>query len=396
MLPESGNRAGCSTKNQMASLPPTPGLPAQWSTRAVFFMLGFSTAAWAPLIPFIKTRLSLSENTLGLLLLCIGVGSMVTMPLAGALAARVGCRVVMVVSTVLICAVLPLLTVLSSVPVLGAVLALFGAGIGSLDCVMNIQAILVERASGRAMMSGFHGAFSLGGLAGAAGVIASLSAGASPLAAASGVAAATLLALVFAARHFLPYGSTREGPAFAVPHGVVLFIGLLCFVVFLAEGSVTDWSAVFLTGLRGMAPSHAGLGYVAFALTMTVCRLAGDPVVQRLGGRNVMALGGSIAAGGMALAALVPSWRSGLLGYVLVGVGCCNLVPVLFTAAGRQRAMPENVAMPAVTTLGYAGILAGPAAIGFIAHAVSLPVAFLTVAALLLGVAASGRVLPAD
>ncbi len=380
----------------MPETTPVPGPPAQWSTRAAFFMLGFSTAAWAPLIPFVKARLDLSENTLGLLLLCIGIGSMVAMPLAGALTARYGCRPVLIVSAGLIGVVLPLLTIVGRTPALGVVLALFGAGIGAFDCAMNIQAILVERASGRAMMSGFHGLFSLGGLAGAGGVIALLSADASPFAAASGVAVGTLLVLALAARHFLPHGSAREGPAFAVPHGVVLGLGLLCCVVFLAEGSVVDWSAVFLANLRGMAPSHAGVGYVAFALTMTLGRLTGDPVVQRFGGRTVTTLGGGIAAGGMTLAALVPSWQWALLGYVLLGAGCCNIVPVLFTAAGRQRAMPENVAVPAITTLGYAGILAGPAAIGFIAHAASLPVAFLVVALLLLGVTASGRILPTD
>ena len=359
-------------------------------------MLGFSTTAWAPLIPFVKARLGLSENTLGLLLLCVGIGSMIAMPLAGALAARVGCRPVLVVAAALICLALPGLTVVSSVPVLGMVLAVFGASAGSFDCAMNIQAILVERASRRAMMSGFHGLFSLGSLAGAGGVTAALSVGASPFAAAAAVAAGSLLTLALAARHFLPDGSEREGPAFAIPHGRVLFLGALCFIVFLAEGSVTDWSAVFLTSLRGMSPSHAGLGYVAFALTMTAGRLAGNPLVQRFGGLTVMTLGSGLAAAGMGLAALVPSWQWGLLGYVLVGAGCCNIIPVLFTAAGRQRTMPENVAVPAIITLGYAGILTGPAAIGFIAHAASLPVAFLVVALLLLGVTASGRIFPAD
>jgi MFS family permease len=172
-----------------------------------------------------------------------------------------------------------------------------------------------------------------------------------------------------------------------------LFIGVLCFIMFMTEGAVLDWSAVFLTSARGMETSYAGLGYAAFALTMTIGRLLGDRIVQRFGGTNIIIFGGLCAAAGFALATLVLAWQVALLGYALVGVGCSNIVPVLFTSVGRQTIMPESVAVPAITTLGYAGILVGPAAIGFAGHVASLSAAFLIVAFLLLGVAASGRVL---
>jgi MFS family permease len=154
---------------------------------------------------------------------------------------------------------------------------------------------------------------------------------------------------------------------------------------------VLDWSAVFLTSVRGMDASYAGLGYAAFALTMTVGRITGDRIVQRHGRSNVIVFGGLCAALGFAFAALVPYWQIALLGYALVGVGCSNVVPVLFTSVGRQTVMPEHVAVPAITTLGYAGILAGPALIGLVARAASLSVAFLMLAIMLLGVAAGGR-----
>jgi MFS family permease len=172
-----------------------------------------------------------------------------------------------------------------------------------------------------------------------------------------------------------------------------LFIGILCFVVFLTEAAVLDWSAVFLTSTRSVEPAYAGIAYAAFALTMTVGRLTGDAVVQRIGGGTVVVFGGLCAAAGLTLATLVPVWGAAILGFALVGAGCSNIVPVLYTAVGRQKAMPEHVAVPAITTLGYAGILAGPAMIGLIAHMTSLPIAFLGVAILLVLVAASGRVL---
>lgn len=371
--------------------PFVPGRLEQMSTRIAFFIAGFGLAAWAPLVPYAKARAGLDEATLGLLLLCLGAGSILAMPISGLLATRFGCRRVLVVGTILICLSLPLLATASTLPLLIATLFMFGAGLGAVDSTVNLQAVIVERASGRHMMSGFHGLFSVGGIAGAAGVSALLALGLSPLWAIAAVVVLILAALAKAAPHLLPYGSESSGPAFAVPHGVVLFIGVLCFIVFLAEGAMLDWSAVFLTTEKSLGEAYAGLGYAAFALTMTVGRLLGDTIVRRLGARRVIVLGGLFAAFGMALATLAPNWELSLLGYALVGVGCSNIVPVLYTAVGKQTVMPESIAVPAITTLGYAGILAGPAAIGFIAHASSLSLAFLLITALLLGVAISGR-----
>ena len=374
-------------------MPLVPGRLEQMSTRIAFFIAGFGLAAWAPLVPYAKARAGLDEATLGLLLLCLGAGSILAMPVAGILATRYGCRRVLVGGTLLICLALPLLATVSAIPLLIATLFLFGAGLGAVDSTVNLQAVIVERASGRNMMSGFHGLFSVGGIAGAAGVSALLALGLSPLWAIVVVIVLILAALLKAAPHLLPYGSESSGPAFAVPHGVVLFIGLLCFTVFLAEGAMLDWSAVFLTSEKSIDEAYAGLGYAAFALTMTAGRLMGDTIVRRLGARLVIVLGGLFAATGMALATLASSWELALLGYALVGAGCSNIVPVLYTAVGKQTVMPEHIAVPAITTLGYAGILAGPAAIGFIAHASSLGSAFLLITAMLLAVAISGRIL---
>ena len=373
--------------------PLKPGRQEQMSTRIAFFIAGFGVAAWAPLVPYAKTRAGLDEGTLGLLLLCLGVGSIIAMPVAGALASRFGCRRVLTIGTLLICVALPLLATVSSIPWLVASLFLFGAGLGAVDSTVNLQAVIVERASGKTMMSGFHGLFSLGGIAGAAGVSTLLGLGLAPLEAISVVILFLLAALFKAAPHLLPYGSESSGPAFARPHGVVLFIGLLCFVVFLAEGAMLDWSAVFLSTERQIADAYAGLGYAAFALAMTVGRLTGDAIVRRLGTQKVIVCGSLTAAAGLALITLAPAWEAALVGCALVGGGCSNIVPVLYTAVGKQKVMAESIAVPAITTLGYAGILAGPAAIGFIAHASSLSLAFILIALMLVGAAVSGRIL---
>ncbi|WP_407310998.1 MFS transporter [Pseudomonas sp. nanlin1] len=370
-----------------------PGREAQMATRVAFFIGGFAMSAWAPMVPLAKARAALSEGSLGLLLLGLGAGSILAMPLAGYLCARFGCRRVILTAGLGICLILPLLATVSALPWLVLAVLVFGASLGSLDCAMNIQAVLVEKASGRAMMSGFHGLFSVGCIAGAAGMTGLLSLGLAPLAAVCGVIVLTLLALFKAAPHLLPYGNDSDGPLFAWPRGIVLFLGALCFIVFLTEGAMLDWSAVYLVSWRDMDPTYAGLGYAAFATTMTIGRLTGDAIVSRLGGARVTIAGGLLAAVGLALSLWVPAWEAALLGYALVGAGCSNIVPVLYSAVGRQTSMPQSAAIPAMTSLGYAGILMGPAAIGLLAHLSDLSVALGSLILLLLFVAASGRYL---
>lgn len=382
------------------TLPDTPAhrKPAasraeQHSTRLLFLLAGFSAAAWASLVPVAKAATGVNEGQLGLVLLCLGIGSLLAMPVSGVVSTRHGCRKVLMVCGVALCACLPLLASVQNVFTLAAALFFFGAMIGTFDCVMNIQAVIVERDSKRPLMSGFHGFFSLGGLLGAATTSAIMDLGVSPFATVSAIALAGVLLLMGIRRHVLPYGNPAEGPPFALPRGEVLFLGMLCMTVFLVEGSMMDWSAVMLTENHGMPVAQAGYGFAAFSLTMTFGRLTGDRIVARVGRRSVVTVGGLLAMGGILLATLVPLWQAALLGYAMVGLGCSNIVPVLFTAVGRQTSMPQSVAVPAMSTLGYAGVLAGPAAIGFIAHHSSLPMAFLLVAALMLFVAISGRFL---
>jgi predicted MFS family arabinose efflux permease len=357
------------------------------ATRFVFLIVGFVAAAWACLVPFAKANTELDEGTLGLALLCLGVGSILAMPTAGALSTRYGCRVVLTTSSLIACAALPPLATVSSAPLLAVVLFVFGAALGSADCVMNVQAVIVERAGAKPLMSGFHAFYSLGGIIGAASMSILLMLGATPFSSTLAALAVVVPAVLVAYPNLLPYGNPAVGPAFAIPRGIVLFLGALCFVVFLVEGSMLDWSAVLMTERRGTGPAEAGWAFVSFSVAMTLGRLVGDKVIAKMGRRPVVAIGGLLAAGGIALAALVSIRVIALLGYALVGVGCSNIVPILFTAVGRQKTMPQAVAVPAITTLGYAGILAGPSGIGFIAHHSNLSVAFLSVATLMVAVA---------
>lgn len=369
-----------------------PGVPEQNATRLAFFIAGLAMATWAPLVPFAKTRIAIDDGSLGLLLLCIGVGSIMAMPLTGLLTGKFGCRRVILLAGIALCIDLPLLVLMDSTLGMALALLLFGAAIGMIDVAMNIQAVVVERASNRAMMSGFHGFFSIGGIAGAGGVSALLWLGLGPLQATLIAVVAILVLLLIASKNLLrESGGDKEGPMFVLPRGWVMFIGLLCFIMFLAEGSMLDWSALYLTTMRGMDHNQAGLGYALFSIAMTIGRLNGDRVVNAMGRYQVLLLGSLCAAIGLALAITIDSAIASLIGFMLVGVGASNVVPILFSAAGNQRVMPANLAIASVTTVGYAGILAGPAVIGLIAQVSSLTFALACVAALLLIVTASAK-----
>ena len=361
------------------------------STRIAFLIAGLLMSAWAPLVPLVKARAGLDDGGLGLLLLGLGGGSIAAMPFAGYLTAHYGCRQVVIWATIVLCAVLPLLSTMEWLPGLVIAVIIFGASMGMLDCAMNIQSVIVEKNSGQALQSGFHGLYSVGGIVGAGAMTALLTFGLDPLIAALCIVTTVLGSLYKAAPTLLTYGTERGGPLFAVPRGIVLLLGTLCFIVFLTEGAMLDWSAVFLVSNRGLEPSIAGLGYASFAAAMTVGRLTGDAIVSKLGGVRVVVLGGLCAAAGMIVSLGIDGWPASLIGYALVGAGCSNIVPVIFTAVGRQQRMPQAVAIPAVISMGYAGILIGPVFIGAVAHLSTLSFALGCLIVLLFFVSAAAR-----
>lgn len=359
------------------------GRRQQWATRTGFLIAGTAMSAWAPLVPVAKARVGVDDGALGLLLLCLGLGSIAAMPIVGILAGRFGCRAVIIISSLVLAIVLPMLAVVDTVPGLAVALALFGASVGAVDVAINIQAVMVEKDSGRNMMSGFHGLFSVGGIVGAGGMSILLGASVSPWIATLMFSALVLALLGLSWRSLLPYGNQETGhtPLFTLPHGVVAFIGLLCFLIFLGEGAVLDWSALFLIGAHSVDPAQAGFGYTMFALAMTAGRLSGDWIVKTFGGLKIVVGGGLISALGFVLSVAAPTQLLAFVGFLLVGLGASNMVPVLFTAAGRQTRLPPSHAIAAITTIGYSGMLIGPAAIGFVAQHWNLGAGFILVAA---------------
>jgi MFS family permease len=356
------------------------------ATRIVFFTVGIGFAVWAPLVPDAKSRLGLDEAVLSFLLLALGIGALVALPLAGRWVQAHGPRAVMLAGGALFCALMPALALAPSLPLLGAALALFGASTAAVDIAMNAQAVQVERATGRVLMSGFHGAYSVGALTGSLAMTLLLAAGLPPPWCAALLGAACAAALLGHAGGLLPSACDAAPRRLVWPRGRLALLGALCFAAFLLEGSVLDWSGVFIRFELGADPSRAGLGFGAMSLAMAFGRLAGDHVVRRLSAAAVLRTGAGLAASGFALAALVPSLPVFLGGCAPIGLGVANMVPILFSAAGRVPDLPEGMAIAAVATPGYAGLLAGPVLVGWAAQAISLPVAFAVLGILALAI----------
>jgi predicted MFS family arabinose efflux permease len=370
------------------------GFRARLSTRLSFLVAGLVMASWAPQVPYAKARLGLDESAFGLLLLCLGIGSVLAMQVIGAVVARIGSRPVVLISGAGLCLTLPWLACASTVSSLAICLLVFGASIGSIDVAMNVHAVEVEQAAAEPLMSGFHGMYSLGGLVGAAGGTALLSSGLRPVIAATVAAIVAAVLLALAAPGLLRSKSVQGAPLIAIPRGIVILIGILAFVAFLTEGALLDWSALLLTGSFGIPAAQAGIGYALFSVAMAFGRLTGDPVVRRLGQQRVLLCGGLVVTAGFVLLLLWPSAWVAAGGFLLIGLGVANLVPILFSAAGRQNAMSPALAVASMTTLGYAGILIGPVAIGFIASLTSLRAAFAALALIMLGFPVFRRRIP--
>jgi len=353
------------------------------ATRLSFWVAGFAIACWAPLVPYAKERLGVDDAGLGLLLFCLGVGSVVAMPITGVLSSRLGPRPIIGAAGIALALLLPMLAVAATPLALGLALFAFGASIGSIDIAINVHAVEVERASSRPLMSGFHAMFSIGGFAGASAMTFLLSAHVDALFSAMMGSALLASAIAVAWPRLLQGSSDAQGPLLVRPRGGVLLLAALAAITFLVEGAMLDWSALLLIDTNLVTSAHGGLGYTMFAIAMTLGRIVGDRVVALVGDRGTLRWGGLIAIAGLAAVLLAPGPGVALLGFLLIGLGASNIVPVLFRQAGAQRAMPAGLAVAAITTVGYAGILIGPAAIGFVARASSLPQAFWMLAALL-------------
>ncbi len=361
------------------------------ASRIGFFIAGFGLAIWAPLVPYVRLHIPMTDATFGLMLLCIGVGSLCCMPLSALLTNRFSIRRCLFTITLILLVALFIMATASSLVLLGAALFLFGGSLGVLDVILNIQGLSIENRANRSMMSNFHGMFSVGTIVGAVLMIVLLTIGLPALISTLVAIAAILLLSVFALRGYLDERTLRGKDAFIWPNGWILLVGLMCFIVYLAEGVMLDWSALYLIEDKHIATAQAGLGYASFSAMVATGRFLGDGLVQLLGRVRLIVGGGLLAASGIILSIVTEHWAIALVGYALCGLGCANVSPVLISSLSKQTHMPTHLAITAATTIGFAGVLAGPAMMGAVAHYSSLSAAFSVLAGALLIVAALGH-----
>ena len=387
--------------SRTALIDPEIQLSAQrLSTRFSFFGLGFATAAWAPLIPFAQQRLHFNHADFGLLLLCSGLGAMLAMPATGKIVQRVGCRVPIGFALLLLAVLLPSLSLWTTPLMMAITLFLFGTAAGSLGVALNIQAVVVEKNSLKSLMSGFHGMASLGGLAGVLTITALLALSISAVMSAFAVSL-LLVIIVFLS---VPYSikaventsleassKVKKSIRQRLPQPLIILIGIACFIIFMMEGAAMDWSGIYLTQQYGVNAAFAGLAYTFFAIAMTTGRFTGDYLIRYFGEKKLLTYSAICATLGLALVSIAPYWWLVLVGYTLVGTGCSNIVPIMFSRAGRQTVMPSAVALSCVSTMAYTGILVGPAFIGMVSELIGLSTVFMALSGLLLLIVALNR-----
>lgn len=371
------------------------GRTATWAERAatflVFMALGTSVGAWAAAIPAIKDALQLSAAGLSLVLFTIPIAALAATVSMGLLARHFSSGPATAVSVVALVGAFALPGLARTLPEMLACGIVIGLAVGSIEIASNGHASDVERRWGSALMSSFHAAFSIGGLAGAALSGAVVWAGGGlrgqlwvPLGMAAVLAAIAIPMLG-------PGFRKTSAPAKPLgrPSAALVWLGVVGLMGYLMEGAVTDWSAVYLDTVTGAAPWLASAGYAAFATSMTVGRLSGDAVVGRLGPKRVLVMGALLALGGFVLAVVASAPWPAIVGFALVGLGAANVVPIIVSAAARASDTPA-AGIAFVSSLGFAGFLGGPPLIGALATALGLKagIAALIPAALVVLVAA--------
>lgn len=366
---------------------------ASRALRTQFFVLGVMFATWGVHVPTVKAHYGLGEQALALAMLAGGVGALMALAQAGRIVGRFGPSTVAAAMGVLCCASVASLLALPFYAALLAVMLAFGITGSLLDVAVNVEATEIERQSGRPLMSGFHGMFSLGGMAGAGLGSAAPALGLTAqghLFVATGLGA---VAVLVASRAMLPVEPAAAGEKhpLSIPRGPLLLLGVLASMGLIAEGAMYDWSVLFMKQERASDASTAALAYASFSGAMAAGRFAGDWVRARMSPTRLMRVSGLLAAAGMALALAVPSPAVALTGFALVGLGLSNVVPVLFSAASQVPGVSPAHGIAAVSGVGYLGMMAGPPLIGLVAEHSSLTAGLVVVVVFAVFMALSAR-----
>ncbi|WP_240200199.1 MULTISPECIES: MFS transporter [Paracoccus] len=351
-----------------------------------FFAGGIGIGAWGANLPALGRRTGMSESQIGVVLLCFAAGAILAMNMTPRFIARFGAQRISLVAAGLFGVGIGCVGLAMQIWTAAILAALCGMAFGTVDVAMNKHAAELEAQADRPIMSFFHAMFSGGTLA-AAVAYALLSRWGMPSPLILVSAALLIVALAGAAL----WRTDRPAPIRPEAHHSsssssgprlirVLMLGAMAFVIFFAEGAIMDWAALYLVRVMGTTESTGALGYAVFGGAMMLGRLTGDRANRMLGPVRLFRLGTACVALFLTLMLLAPSVWVALTALALCGLGAANVIPIIFSAAGQFSARDGGRAMSRVLTMGYAGILIGPALIGFIAEAWTLRASLVLVA----------------
>ncbi|MBW8716317.1 MAG: MFS transporter [Variovorax paradoxus] len=368
----------------------------RWASRAQFFSSGFIFATWGVHVPTVKAHYGIDEAELGLALLAAGAGAMFGLTSAGRWIGRHGPRRMAALCGSIYALLLAGLIAMPGYLFLLALLAAFGLVTSVFDVAINTEAAQLELRGGTPLMSGMHGMFSLGGMAGAASGSAALAAGLGAQAHLLWVAAAMVLVVACSSMHMLPKPPVASDAApadhrFRLPRGTLAVLGVLAALGLIAEGAIYDWSVLYMQQELGSPQKQAALAYASFSAAMAAARFGGDALRARFSPTALLRGSGILAAAAMALVLLTDLPWLALVGFAGVGIGFANVVPILFGASARVPGVEPAIGIAAVSAVAYLGFMAGPAVIGLLARASSLTAALYVVVVFAAALAASAR-----
>jgi MFS family permease len=380
---------------------------------AYFAVLGVASGVWLARIPAVKLNLQLTDGVLGLALLAAPAGLVVVVPFAGRIVQKAGSRRPALIAGTCTALVTVGLGLAPGLPALMAALFAFGLAGGMLDVAMNSQAVLVERAAGRPLMTSFHACYSFGALAGALFGGAFAWAGIGPAVNFAVVCVPLAFVAILAGRWLLAESGGEQvaalaaaGPADVVledqagdpgPHRArmtraLLLLALLALCSLLGEGAADGWSAVYLKDDLGASAGLAAVAYAGFSVAMAFGRLSGDRLAQRFGAIRLMRCCGLVAAVGLSLALLSHGPAGAIAGFTIFGAGLSSTFPLLLSAAGNADPARPAHGIARVAGFGYVGMLGGPVLIGGLASAFGLQRALAVPVVLALVIAAGAGV----
>ncbi len=372
---------------------------ARLAVSVIFFINGFVLANWVARIPYTKSRLGLDDQTLGFVIFGLAVGVLTALPLAGGLIARFGSRAVTTAAAAANSVSLIALATMPTPLAQAGALFVFGATTATMDIAMNAQGVEVERRAAKPIMSSFHALFSLGGVAGAAltSLIIPLQVTATGQFAAVCAACLVVIAVCWFGLVDIAGERAARGQAgvFALPGRELLPLGAVVFCAAIGEGTMVDWSGVYMEDTVLAAPELAPLGYAAFSALMTVGRLLGDFLTARFDRVRLVRGGGLLAAAGLLLAIVLPQPIPSIIGFAAVGAGLSFIIPLAYSVAGNLPGLQAGRSLAGVATIGYSAFLAGPPIIGFLANAISLRLALVLILVLVASLVFSARALRA-